>query len=195
MITAFTVVHNEAERIGVWIDEIEPYVDEVFIVNQESTDLTVERIQDRIKRSGKITLVDDVKSGYCETSYPKFIPQTKGDWVLLMFPDEYLDPMFKVRMRLMEHLDRADFYVTPRITYMGHRGVVDERPKVEFIRRFFKKDFAIIPNGLHTEPYPVPGSRIECPDTIAMFSFKTDAEQNADTERYTSLGWVRPPEP
>jgi len=108
------VVYNEEEVIDKPLRQISPYVDEVVVMDQSSTDSTREicyRYTDRIFVTPH--------TGYCEADRDKGLRLCRYEWVLVMDADELLEEEFLENMRwIIENYPQYDSFALKRRNYV-----------------------------------------------------------------------------
>jgi glycosyltransferase involved in cell wall biosynthesis len=85
-ISAIVASHNEGPLLEDCLKSIR-FCDEIVLVNMESSDATENigrELADKIVHEQRVELVEHL--------FPKHIPALKNDWVMLIDPDERIDP-------------------------------------------------------------------------------------------------------
>jgi len=83
MISAFTIIKDEAKYLQRMFDNLKGYVDEFVVINQEREDNSVELCKQNGARIWTAPCI-----GYCEAYYEQAKNICSKEWVLLTFPDE-----------------------------------------------------------------------------------------------------------
>jgi hypothetical protein len=96
-VSLLTVVRNEAQRIRGMLDSLlvdgEPIVDEIVLVDQQSTDDTVNIVADWAGNYGlPLTYRIAAEIGYSELSRPLGVALCEHEWILNLDADEQLTP-------------------------------------------------------------------------------------------------------
>ena len=111
-ISAVTFAYNEADNIRECLANIAPHVDELIIVDVESTDKTPEIAYEFTKNVHiKPYLI-------CGDAYKEFLCYAaKGDWLLWFYPDERFSEKFLTEMHKLAESDSYDAYAVMRHEY------------------------------------------------------------------------------
>jgi glycosyltransferase involved in cell wall biosynthesis len=123
------VVRNEIKRIGKCLDWHLPYVDEVSICDQSSTDGTNQLLQE-YKDKSKIPfrLWTDNPRGYCEPSKQITADLLKADWILYVDADEKFPIEFLKQMHNIVDIAKVDGFRFPRYNYFEVQVYDDNVP-------------------------------------------------------------------
>ena len=173
MISAVLVVRNEEARIESCLQRLRPFVDEIVVLDQSSTDATA----DIAERFADVFLTDEAY-GFCEASRGKAMEAASHDWVLLIDADEELVPGFDLRALR----DRADCIYLRRKTFVDSVELED----MEHLR-LFRRSVVVAQPILHILPKPNPGTTEWRCDELALVSYKSATEQLLDELRYATL--------
>jgi glycosyltransferase involved in cell wall biosynthesis len=185
------ITYNEAHRIRETLDSALSSVDEIVIVDQQSTDGTTEVILDWAKVNGildsqfPMTVISDKHWGYCEPSRKLAWEHSISDWILVLDADERISPDFANEIRYLDErgykgcsLKRA-LYVGGEFRWAG-----------DYQYRFFRRDCVNFLNELHTEPQPKNLDRntdIYSPTYVGIIHEKSWQEQIRDELAYEEL--------
>lgn len=112
-ISALSFVFNEEKHIEASLEALRPYVDELIIVDLESTDRTNEiacKYADRVF----------IKPwALCGDGYKEFLHyQATGDWLLWWYPDELFPKKTAEALKKIIKSDKYDAYAFMRHEYM-----------------------------------------------------------------------------
>ena len=112
-ISAVSFVFNEAENIGACLENIFPFVDQILLVDMDSTDGTLDiaaQFTKDIYRKPHLI---------CGDQYKDFLAHNaKGDWLLWFYPDERIgEKLGKEMHSLIEKNDNFDAYAMMRHEY------------------------------------------------------------------------------
>jgi|GEM_PF-4601869 len=193
------VTYNEEQRIEACLRDAAPWVDEIILVDQSSTDRTLSVAQETLidltcAPSTKPQLLRsyailDQHHGYCEASRAFAASHQTGDWSLVIDADETLSESCKRQLRnlIQEAESRGwDGYRLKRVTSI--EGEFMYRPDdVHF--RLYRKRRAVYLNVLHSAPQPLDGgARLgPTPEYCALEHHKTLEEQLEDELRYERI--------
>lgn len=188
------VVRNEAHRLLDCLDHHLPYVDEIAICDQESTDGTWQIIQEyQAKSKIPFYALQDKPHGYCEPSKQLTANQLKTDWILYLDPDEKFPKEFLEKMHEIVETGDADGYTFPRNNIFLVQ-VYDEsvpiipkwlrvrHPSRDYQLRLTRKSKSWFPEFLHNR-VRVEGRNIKKLGS-AIDHIKTITEQWEDQKRY-----------
>lgn len=179
-ISAISFVYNEEPNITDCLKNISPFVDEILIVDMDSTDRTAELAynftHDIFRKPHLI----------CGDQYKDFLAYTaKGDWLLWFYPDERFSEKFLGEMKKFTESDNFDAYATMRHEYrdgirlMPHGTIASPN----YQNRLHRKGKGIFYTELvHAELH---GRHRDCflPEEYFMEHRKTDCEQEFDNYR------------
>lgn len=113
MISLCMIVKNEENYIEHCLASVKDSVDEIVIVDTGSTDRTIEICESFGAKIVRYDWIDDFSAA---RNYG--IDQAKGDWILVLDADEYLDEMDAGRLReYVSFLDKEDFFASFTIRY------------------------------------------------------------------------------
>lgn len=111
-ISVVSFIHNEADTIRGFLENVTPHVDQVLLVDLESTDGTVdiayEFTRDIYRKPHLI----------CGDAYKEFLTfHAAGDWLLWAYPDERFNPKFLSEMHKLAESQNFDAYAVMRHEY------------------------------------------------------------------------------
>lgn len=97
-VSAIVGTCNEAHLLRKCLDSLS-WCDEILVVDLESSDHPERLIKghERLERYPRVAVIEEI--------FPVFIPQLRNDWVLLIDPDEVLDPV--LQKQLMEFIPQV----------------------------------------------------------------------------------------
>jgi glycosyltransferase involved in cell wall biosynthesis len=181
-ISCFFVVHNEAGRIADAIDATSPFVDEIVVVDQQSTDGTAE-----IASQLADQFWSDTHHGIPEPSIDLADRLCEGEWILRLDADEILDPQFGAFLRTLVAIapEHVDGYRLRRVTTIDGREIEDA-----YHLRLWRRGKATHPGTVHTNSsVPNADDYVSSP---AILHHKTRAEQELDDANYALIPGGRP---
>lgn len=100
------VARNEESFLRACIESAQPVVDEVIVVDLESTDRTAE-----IARGAGARVLRCLWPGDLGAAFNLPLGHVRGDWILSLKPDEVLDPASRHRVRELVNSGAADAYL------------------------------------------------------------------------------------
>lgn len=172
------VTYNEEHRIEQTLRHIWPYVDEVVIVDQQSTDRTAEICRDL---GARVTI--DRHWGYCEASRTLALSRTEADWILVLDADERLSQTMLATLREVDQRGWRGARLKRSLWLGGVHHFTGDRQY-----RLFRRDAVRFLNELHTEPQPtVDESLVWSPDFVGIWHEKSWQEQIRDEVAYDEL--------
>lgn len=179
-ISAVSFVFNEAQDIKECLENIAPHVDEILIVDMDSTDDTANIAYNFTKEIYKKPHL------ICGDQYKDFLAHTaKGDWLLWFYPDERFGESFLKKMHEFTKSDKYDAYAVMRHEYRDGTRLMphgtDESPN--FQNRLHRRGQGIFYTELvHAELH---GRYRACylPSEYFMEHRKHDTEQEFDNWR------------
>lgn len=111
-ISAVSFVYNEEGDIRECLENIRPHVDEILLVDMDSSDKTAEVAYDFTKEIYRMPHL------VCGDYYKQFLAYTaKGDWLLWFYPDERFSADFFSKIREFAESDKFDAYALMRHEY------------------------------------------------------------------------------
>ncbi len=172
------VVRNEAHRLGDMIRSHRPYVDDVVVVVQESTDCTLE-----IARLHADVVIERPSVGYCEAHREEACAYANHEWQLVLDADEMITPEFIRDLPELMNAPAAGYRLSRRnwidgiVTWEGDSH-----------HRLVRRSNVVFLDEIHTEPQSrVPWDQIPGLPYISIDHSKTDGEQLMDEMRCHEL--------
>lgn len=135
-ISALISTYNEADNLPTAMASLTPWVDEIVVVDSESTDGTAalaERLGARV--------FPFPYTGTGDAARTLGVEKCTGDWILVLDADELVTTPLAARLRQIAEADEVDVVGIPRINYMLGAPVLHTGwgPEHETIQRFFRK--------------------------------------------------------
>lgn len=180
------ITYNEGHRIFQTLWNASQHVDEVVIVDQSSTDNTIEEIESYRERFfPNITVIPDKHWGWCEPSRKKAWQNTNSEWILVLDADERISDDFAFEMRSVDDLGYRGCRLK-RSLYVGgeHRFTGD------YQYRYFRGDCVSFLKEIHTEPQPKNIDKkleIYSPPYVGIIHEKSWKEVIRDEEAYEQI--------
>lgn len=187
-ISGIIVAFNEESNIRYSLGSLLPWCDEVVVVDQESTDRTVE-----IARGMGARIVAHPNTGFVEPARQFAIDQTTGDWVVMLDADEMIPSTLAARLRAVAQDDQVDVVRMPRVNIVlgrwaraGRNNWPNRHP------RFFRRGAMVISERIHFGfTVPDDARKIDLPVdrdlAIWHFSYESIDDMMEKFNRYTSV--------
>jgi glycosyltransferase involved in cell wall biosynthesis len=153
MISVNIITKNEENNISDCIDSVISWVDEIVVVDSESTDRTAE-----LCRREKVRFITRPWEGWA--SQRQFaLEQSSHENVLVLDADERVSPELKEEILALMQKPDSEFcgYRIPRRTYFLNRWIKEMGWYPGYQLRFFRKSKTHVPPRLVHEGYEVDG--------------------------------------
>ena len=149
-ISANVIAYNEEAIIESCVKNLLKYVDEVIVVDQESTDKTAE-----LARRAGATVLTDKHTGYAESSRQMACKASQNTWVLQLDADERLSRRAGAVLR--DYVSIADWHGVKGMK-LEIMMVLSGEPRFrrDMKYRLFRKDAVVFEDAIHTSPEPAP---------------------------------------
>jgi glycosyltransferase involved in cell wall biosynthesis len=181
-LSVLIVAHNEQERLGLCISEAREYADEIVVVVQQSTDLTLD-----IAMRDADKVLEHPAMGSCEFSRGDGLAACSGEWVLQLDADERLSAHGKANIRMLMTATENVVFGLRRLTVVNGTTIEDALQ----LRLIRPGDWDGVHNRMHCSLHPREGVRpvaVSGPPFIEHF--KTEGEQHTDNVRYQEYGYL-----
>jgi glycosyltransferase involved in cell wall biosynthesis len=196
-VSAVVNTRNAAAMLTEALRSLAPWVDEIVVVDMNSTDATREIAE---REGARVLMHEPV--GYVEPARKWSIEQATGDWIMVLDADEIVPVPLSKRLREIAERDEADVVNIPEFNFFFGRPVLHGgwHPDEQRHLRFFKKG-AVSPSvEVHAAPRIADGARrleleYEPGLGIVHFAYTTVGEFMEKTNRYTDLDTDEPPLP
>jgi len=139
--------YNEEQFIGGVIDSVPDFVDRIYVVNDASTDKTVEKILERPNHHGKVILINQQKrggAGSAAIAGHKRSVQDKNDIIVMLDGDGQMDSSLLSHFLEPLILGEADFVKGNRLSKPEHRK---EMPPLRALGNFLLTSLTRIASG------------------------------------------------
>lgn len=172
-LSAIILTRNEENNIRGCLENIRDIVDEIIIIDGQSTDKTVE-----ISREYTDKIFIREPKGYADPDRQFAIDQCAGEWILYIDADERFSPaaLEFIRCKLFMRDDNVDAYAFPRRNYYDCEKKLYTKYAnyPDYQKRLFRKYGATISYKVHTQ-VEVPGHVRELSDNYYMIHLTPDA--------------------
>jgi glycosyltransferase involved in cell wall biosynthesis len=171
------------------LSRAERYVDEIVIIDQQSTDVTKAHImqffEDYEYTNKRFIYEQDQHWGYCEPSRKMAWQLTQSDWILVLDADERISDEFAQEIRKVDDLYNTRNVKLKRSFYLAN----EHRFTGDYQHRFFHKKCVEFLDEIHTDPQPKGfyPHEIYSPNYIGIWHIKSWAEQERDELAYEQL--------
>ncbi len=146
-ISAVINVHNEAEYLEKCLKSIKGFVDEIFVVDMESTDNSAE-----IAASFGAKIYSHKHLKVVEPARNFGISKVTSKWVLLLDPDEYLNKTLKKELKKITKRTDIDYVKIPRKNIIFGKWLRYSNTWPDYLIRFFKKGAVVWKKEIHSQP-------------------------------------------
>ena len=185
MISAVLVTFNEAKNIVDCLESIKEFVTEIIVFDLDSSD----NIEDVAKKYGA-KFYKQKKADYVELVRNEAISKTRGEWVLVLDPDERLPKTLIDELKKVVKENKYSAVNIPRKniffgSWISHTNFWPDRHI-----RFFKKTVVNWPKIIHVYP-KINGEILSLPAkedlAITHFGYKSYWEFIKRQQRYSSV--------
>ncbi len=147
MISAAIVTLNEDTKLEKCLASIEGFADEIIVVDLGSSDKTKEVC----KRAGAKLLKHEFRP-YVELLRNFAISQTKGDWILILDPDETVSDNLKNKLKQIVSEEKYVAVNIPRKNLFFGKWISHSNWWPDRHIRFFKKGHVVWSDRIHSYP-------------------------------------------
>lgn len=180
---------NEEKNLPFALRSVQPWVDEIVVVDMYSEDKTVD-----IAREFGAKIFFHERVGFVEPARAFALEQASGDWLLVLDADEIVPlPLSSALLRIASS-DSADVVRIPWLNYLLGAPLMHTGwgPNQDTHLRFFKKRQARTSDKIHNDLRATPGSRVvtlEFEPGLAVVHFNyLDCQHFVEKlNRYTSI--------
>lgn len=179
---------NEARNIGLLLQAVGPWADEVVVVDMHSDDGTAQIARDMGAR-----VFEHERIGFVEPAREFAVAQSSGDWILLLDADEIPHPSLARRLRELAATNAPyDVVLIPRLEIMLGRPIIHGGWWPLKKARFFRREAMDLTPIIHHGLQPRPDARIHrlpasADAAIWHFSHFDLAEFVSSANHYTSI--------
>lgn len=147
LISAVINVRNEAEALNKCLRSIKNLVDEIIIVDMQSTDGSIEIAK---QAGAKVYSYRPMK--FVEPARNFALSKATGKWILLLDPDEYLNKTLKKELLDVTKRSDVDYVKIPRKNIIFGRWIRHSNSWPDYLIRFFKKGAVTWKKEIHSQP-------------------------------------------
>lgn len=185
MISAVIVNFNEAEKLKKCLKSLEGFADEVVVLDFGSTDGSTE-----IYKEYEVKVFKHDPVPYVESVRNYAVSKAKGDWILVLDPDEILTSELKNKLKTISEEDNFTAVNIPRKNIFFGRWISHSNWWPDRQVRFFKKGAVKWKEKIHQ--YPEVSGRVLDLDAkagfaIVHFSYNFVNEFMTRQNRYSTI--------
>jgi (heptosyl)LPS beta-1,4-glucosyltransferase len=180
---------NEEKNLPYTLRSVQPWADELVVVDMYSDDQTVE-----IARQFGAKVYTHPRLEFADPAREFAISRATGGWILILDADELIPHALSQKLLQISQSETVDVVKVPRLNYMFgaplmHSGCGPSRDKP---MRFFRRGCLHTTPAIHNYLHPLPGARIlelpYIPDQSIMHFTYIDISQYLDRlNRYTTI--------
>lgn len=145
-ISAVITTWNEESNLDECLTTLD-FVDEIIVVDMESTDNTV-----KIAKAYSDKVYRTAYTGYVEPARNFSISKASGGWILIIDGDERIPPTLAQKLKEIVESDTADFVRVPRKNLVFGQWLKYSRWWPDYNIRFFKKGYVTWQDTIHSVP-------------------------------------------
>jgi len=146
-ISAVINIRNEAEHLSKCLKSIKDLVDEIIIVDMDSTDNGA-----TIAKSFGAKVFKYRPMKFVEPARNYALSKATGKWILLLDPDEYLSKTLKRELKRITQRSNIDFVKIPRQNFIFGKWIRHANCWPDYLIRFFKKGTVTWQKEIHSQP-------------------------------------------
>lgn len=176
---------NEESHIANCLNSATSYVDEIVIVDMESTDRTVQIAKEFTSR-----IFQHPNVGYVEPARNFAIQKARHEWILLLDADEIIPPSLGQMLKKLITDPTYNYYRLPRRNHVFGRWLMHSGWWPDYKIRLFQKDAVKWSNEIHSIPVTIGRGRdLEAEETEAIqhLHYDTISQFLIRMDRYTSI--------
>jgi glycosyltransferase involved in cell wall biosynthesis len=180
---------NEEKNLPFALRSVQPWVDEIIVVDMHSEDRTVE-----IARGFGATVHLHPGPGFQYAPRAVALQQATSEWVLVLDADELIPIALSRDLQQLADSKEADVVLIPRINYLlgAPLRYSGWGPAQDHQMRFFRNGFVVGSSMAHRDFTPVEGARIKVlpfsgHNAIIHFNYVDSFHFIEKLNRYTSI--------
>lgn len=182
VISAVIVVKDYPEHVFKTLDSVRSFVDEVVIGDIGIDEELLEKLK-KIENVKILTITKQVP--YVELIREELHAQAKGNYILVLDPDEIIPPSLTSLLKTIE--GKYDYVKIPRKNIIFGKWIEHSRWWPDYQIRFFKKGAVVWSKVIHSQP-KVEGSELiiepKEENAIAHYNYKDLDEYLSKAPRY-----------
>ncbi len=176
---------NEEKYLTKCLNSIKGFADEIVVVDMESVDDSV-----KIAKKFGAKVYEHKRLSYVEPARNFAIQKAKGDWILLLDPDEELQESLLDTLKEIVDKNSADYVRVPRKNIVFNKWMEHARWWPDYNIRFFKKKNVNWSDEIHSIPITTgTGIDLEAKEEYAIVHhhYETIEQYIERLNRYTSV--------
>ncbi|MGA2409788.1 MAG: glycosyltransferase family 2 protein [Candidatus Binataceae bacterium] len=180
---------NEEKRLGFALRSVKQWADEMIVVDQHSTDRTIE-----IAHGLGARVISHRGNGKPYPPREFAVEQGSGDWILALDADEVVPPQLAHELQRISSLPDIDAAVVPRLNYWFGSPIMHSScdPDRDACVRFFKRGRIIASSEAHKDfSIPAGARAFRIPYTpgnaLVHFTYVNTEAVLTRTNRYSTL--------
>lgn len=142
--------YNKAADLPRCLESIKDMASEIVICDEGSTDDTLE-----IARRFNARIINHEKVDFVELIRNFEVGEAKGDWILVLDPDEEVTPLLAKKIIQIINKPQGDHYYIPRKNIIFGKWMKNSRWWPDMNLRLFKKNTVTWSNVIHEQPKAV----------------------------------------
>src|SRR3989344_7658575 len=183
-LSAVVNTRNEERNIVRCLQHISPYVDEIVVVDMESSDNTV-----KLARKFTAKIWQHENTGYVEPARNFAIGKATGEWILLIDADEILPEALGLKLRRLAQHGVYSYYRIPRKNLLFGKWLSHSGWWPDYQIRLFKQGSVSWNDEIHSVPV-TEGVGMDLPaeekNALLHYNYATLEEYLTRLNRYTS---------
>jgi len=178
---------NEEKNLLRCLASVKNMADEVVVVDMYSDDKSRE-----VARSFGAKVFLHERLDYVEPARNFAVGKTKGEWVLILDPDEKISRSLAKRLKEIAQNEKAgvDYVLLPRKNIIFGKWIQNSRWWPDYLPRFFKKDKIEWPTQIHQQP-ELKGNILTLPDVekfaIVHYNYDSLDQYLVRAQRYAEI--------
>lgn len=188
---------NEEHHIANALGSVNPWADEIIVVDQHSDDGTVE-----IAKTFGAKVFEHERTGYVEPVRQFAIEKATGDWVLILDADEQVPKALSLRLIAHATSPTSEILLLPRENYIFGRFMEGTgwAANDDYQMRFFKRGSVVTTPEIHRGMHPATGattSKLEYRkgEALLHFNYVDVSDFLERLNRYTTAEATKNPNP
>lgn len=166
-ISAVINTHNEESNLERCLRSIKDFAEEIVVVDQNSSDKTVE-----IAKKFGAKIFKHPHTGIVEPARNFALRQAQGDWIFIIDADEEASPELMAKLKKVAHEGSADYVLIPRKNLIFGKWLSHSRWWPDHNVRFFKKGKVSWDEKIHSVPITLgKGEEIPAEENLALIHY------------------------